>query len=306
MRRLNEIMKDCESYKLEFKESKYLSGNLINKSMIGEILYKNVKKLDDSSIRMRLNTTYYETFGLNVKPYFLCVLPNGLLATVNRNEKNITIYDWKFYLVKTIDKIDDKTFSPYEMSVGEENTIYILDRVAHQIIMTDFEFNKLKTFGSHGNDMLKFNVPYSICYRNNFLYVSDRINKRIQVLTENLVFCKSVELSYKPRYICVSDKMACVKNNEESETYFYDIDTFMFKFKYSRGLGRISAIGENFYEICVANRKIYCYKSDGGLDEEVCLNKRSSFISNSWNGHIVSYNGNLVMSCSSQKLVLKF
>ena len=146
----------------------------------------------------------------------------------------------------------------------------------------------------------------SICFQNNQLYVTDCMNKRIQVLTDNLVFFKSVYLSYKPRYICMSDKIACVKNYEETETFFYDCDSFTLKYKYFHGVGRISMINSQFFEICVAERKINFYNFDGSLSEEIILNKFSSYITNSWNGHLVCYNGNLIMSCSSHKLVLKF
>ncbi len=224
---------------------------------------------------------------------------------MNRYEKNITIYDWKFYLVNTITKIDDSQFSPYEMATSD-CSIYILDRSAHQIIMTDLSFNKIKTFGSQGTDCQKFNVPYSICYQNNFVYVTDCLNKRIQILTSSLVFYKSVLLNYKPRYICTSDKIVCVKSYEETETYFYDIESFILKYKYDHGLGRISVINSYFFEICVANRKLYFYNYDGSPADDISLNKFASYVSNSWNGHFVCYNGNLIMSCSSQKLVLKF
>ena len=291
---------------LEFKDSEvFLTEKFLKKSLIGEILFKSFKKLDEKSIRNRFKHFHYEVFGLAVKPYFLCVLPDGCVASVNRYEKNITIYDWKFYLVNTITKIDDSQFSPYEMATSE-SAIYILDRSAHQIIMTDLSFNKIKAFGSQGTDSQKFNIPYSICYQSSFLYVTDCLNKRIQILTNSLVFYKSVLLDYKPRYICMSDKVVCVKSYEETETYFYDADTFLLRYKYNHGIGRISAINSCFFEICAANRRLHFYNFDGSLAEDISLNKFTSYITNSWNGHFVSFNGNLIMSCSSQKLVLKF
>ena len=47
---------------------------------------------------------------------------------------------------------------------------------------TDLELNELFKCGSKGREIEQFNYPSSITFSNNYLYVCDRNNKRIQKL----------------------------------------------------------------------------------------------------------------------------
>ena len=68
----------------------------------------------------------------------------------------------------------------------------------------DNELNLIKTFGSAGDGMDQLIGPRTICCQNDYLFVSDRFNKRIQILTLDLEFHDTIQLDFLPLSIAVS------------------------------------------------------------------------------------------------------
>ena len=68
----------------------------------------------------------------------------------------------------------------------------------HESVVTNFDLNFIKYFGSMGNGDNQFKYPSSICFKNGFFCVGDTNNRRIHKFSQNLEFIKLLELEYRP------------------------------------------------------------------------------------------------------------
>lgn len=249
-----------------------------------------------------------EILDLDLHPIDLCVLPDNKILITNSYDNNIVIYDEYFDFVKKVDKIDGKSFYPYGITTNNENRIYISDQSTHSIIMTDLELNKLKIFGNFGDSETELNIPLGICYSNCYLYICDHDNKRIQVLSHDLEFCKSLPLEYSPLTIEVIENTACVKTSNLG-IEFYDLkNNFTLKVRYNRDCNsRVSIIGENFYEVASFKNSLCVYNQDGSLIKEIEITSTQPYIKSSiWDAKIAYFNNYIIISCYHTRKLLKF
>ena len=81
----------------------------------------------------------------------------------------IKILDKNYNLIKTIEKINEECFSyMQEIAINRENgEVFLLDK--HRIIVTDFDTNFIKYFGSKGDKNNQFNCLLGICFKNGYL-----------------------------------------------------------------------------------------------------------------------------------------
>jgi hypothetical protein len=64
-------------------------------------------------------------------------------------------------LIKRIDKINREIFQPSTILANfDEKQFYICDNLNHRILITDLDFNFIKSVGSKGSEMLQFDGPY--------------------------------------------------------------------------------------------------------------------------------------------------
>ena len=84
--------------------------------------------------------------------------------------------------------------------------------------MVDLDFNFIKSIG-------QLNTPSGVCFKNQRLYVADNLNKRVQILSEDLELIKSLPLEYHPWKLKVSNEMLCITSDssEYPATYFYNL-----------------------------------------------------------------------------------
>ena len=78
------------------------------------------------------------------------------------------------------------------VAVDKDSNIYVSDSENNRILKFDSKGIFLVDVGCSGSNELEFDAPLGICYSktNNLLYVCDRDNHRIQVLTTDLKFVK--------------------------------------------------------------------------------------------------------------------
>ena len=95
----------------------------------------------------------------------------------------------------------------------------------------DNELNLIKTFGSAGDGMDQLIGPRTICCQNDYLFVSDRFNKRIQILTLDLEFHDTIQLDFLPLSIAVSSTTIGIDGS--IGIFFYDLQTKILKKEYS-------------------------------------------------------------------------
>ena len=166
----------------------------------------------NANIREQIRSAQYTINDLEIRPFDSIILPNDLILFANRDDKKLTLCDDNFRIIKTIDKIENRGFYPEAVAVALDGPkrIYFTNRDSHEVIMTDLNLNKIKSFGSIGLSNCQFNDPCGICYIEGFVYVCDSKNERIQVLNSDLEYCKSVSLDYEPWLIKGSNNVVCI------------------------------------------------------------------------------------------------
>ena len=71
----------------------------------------------------------HRTIDLGFIPASFYSLPNGNLVIASNGPPDLKIYDKEFKLIKTFDKINNKTFRPQYLTSNVKNSIYITDRL---------------------------------------------------------------------------------------------------------------------------------------------------------------------------------
>lgn len=296
--------------KVEFNDSK----EQIDEKFIGQIIFHNFQLsgfLNEKDLIKKIKTSDYEIIETNDRPYDLCTLPNDTLVTANRADGNLTILDSNtFKLINKIDKIDDSNFIPRGLTVNSrQKCIYILDELHSQIIMTDFNFKKLDSYGNYGSNKNQFDDPSSFCFFNDYLYVSDRNNERIQILTPDLEYFNSIQLNYKPYMVKVTNKricVTCVETTSERGVYFYDSDSLKLKHKYEESVGKLSEINASFYLLCCNSKVLHCFNTDGILIKQVNVDRLGEYLIDLYDGYMICLNQNLIITSYRMKKLLKF
>jgi hypothetical protein len=268
-------------------------------------------EVSDKELRNKIKSSDYEAIEINQRPYDIIGLPNNTLVTANRADGNLTILNsFSFELVKIIDKIDSKDFTPRGITFNNQlNHIYILDELNNQIIMTDLEFKKLETYGNYGSSENQFDDPSSICFSNGCLYVADRNNERVQILTPDLEYSNTIALNYKPYMIKVTNKricVTCVEKTNDRGIYFYDTDSLILKQKYDESVGKLSEINLCFYLSCCNSKNLFCFNTDGILIKEVNIKRLGEYLIDLYDGNMIFFNQKLFITSYRNKKLLKF
>lgn len=128
----------------------------------------------------------------------------------------------------------------------------------------------------------------------------------MQKLTSNLEFLSSIGLDYNPGLIKISNKLVCITSaSEQSGIYYYNKNDFTLKFKYNHGYARINLLWTCFYEFCCDNRTVYCYDEDGNLTSEINISKFKNNMLKYFDGCIVNFNKNVLISFYGLKKLIK-
>ena len=268
----------------------------VEKELIGNIncIYKM------QFIKKTIQKGVFEKISIGVSPFGICSLSNGCF--ISNNSSSITLFNENFkQLIET--GIPGHAMG---CAVYNDKDIYITDNTKSCIYLMDIELNIKKIFGSKGSGVDQFNYPFTIFCKNEYLFVSDHANKRIQILTLNLEYHDSIQLDFDPVSIAVSSTTIGIHGNDN--TCFYDIKTKILKKKYSDIFGRISLIDSYFYVIsCKPPKKLFIFDQEGELVDEACLESISEHITNLyWDGFMFLTNDYLFISSYTGKKVLKF
>jgi hypothetical protein len=233
-----------------------------------------------------------------------------MLAFTNTSDMNVSIYDQFFNLKKIVNKIGNmQDFEPRGITINDKNEIYLTDCLNHRIIMTDLEFNPIKTLGSLGSNTDEFVEPYGIRYKSHQVYVCDLGNKRIQIFDENLEhIMNSIQLEVCPVRIEISDDFLCISSCPRSNKFgFYSRDTFELSSPETEIFGRINKINENFYIFDFNSKKIACHDKNGNFVENIGIKNLDKFINESVvEGVLFIFNDNLYFRCYTKRKLLKF
>ncbi|HPG32048.1 MAG TPA: hypothetical protein PLQ81_14780, partial [bacterium] len=143
--------------------SKYSSaGTLLNTTNL-DYLYDN--GYIDEALR-------YFTVSNNGNFYFLSTYASKVLV-LNSNLQYVS--QWGGYGFE-----NEKFLWPIDIKSDSEGNIYVLDSDNSRISKFDSTGNFLKKWGTYGFDKLQFAYPYGIDVNNNYIWVADADNCRIQ------------------------------------------------------------------------------------------------------------------------------
>ena len=272
----------------------------LSESTIGKLKYRKICEKQNKEVKVKLETSELQIVDLDVRLVDICALPNQTLLCANSKPWNLTLYDEHFSHIRTVNQINHREIKPLSITTDEKNLIFIA--CIDEIIETDLEFNELFKCGSKGTEIEQFSYPSCITFANNYLYVCDRNNKRIQKLfvsnSFEIHFVENFMLSYKPDQIKVSNELACVRKFNYNSIYFYDLLSFEFKFKYDNLYGAISEIDSVFYVCDSLSTTIYCYDQNGFLLNTIRNNNFKELMNNAGlsNGKIISFNKSVIIS----------
>ena len=218
----------------------------------------------------------FEPINAHGNPYEIRRLSNEFFLTSNLN--SIQLFDSRTFTPLRWRKVNAKGCAVYN-----DKNIYISDSYKNCISLINFDGNKefskeIKSFGSQGSDDEQLNNPSTIFCENEYLYVSDNKNKRIQILTLDLIYDDTIQLNFEPQSIAVSSTtigivgQTLIGHKGKYDLYFYDIKTKSLKNEYKNLRGRISLIGSYFYVVTSKpSTKVFIFDKEGDLIDEASI-----------------------------------
>ena len=217
---------------------------------------------------------------MDFAPRDICLKEDQIIIS-SWNDNCLKIYDKDLNYIKTVDRINGEEFYPSAILVNlDEINFYICDSSNHRILITDLDFNFIKSFGSKGYAMHQFNAPYDICSSSSKFYICDNNNKRIQVYSKDFNFVTSFEVEYFPMKIKSTSSTICIQGIEPDGIYFYNSNDFHLIRNYNHLNGRISQINSMFYEFNHKTQTMSCYDENANLKEQITLKGLDKFLTN--------------------------
>ena len=255
-------------------------------------------------IKKTIQKGVFETISIGVKPFDIKRLSNGYFIT--KNFESVTLFHESF---KQLQKMDI-TRHAIGCDIHNQKGIYITDDDKHCIYLMNNELNIIKTFGSEGSSMDQLNCPCTIFCQNEYLFVSDSLNERIQILTLDLKYHDTIQLDFDPVSIAVSSTTIGIHEiGLTDQINFYDLKTKTLKKEYPDISGRINFIDSHFYVVTFRppSKKLFIFDQEGELiDEAIIVESFSEHIKMFWDGFMFLTEDNLFVPSFSGGKVLKF
>ena len=210
----------------------------MEEKLIGEVLFQGSKR--SLKIKETLVNGKFEIIQVAGQPNTLISLPNGNLACGTNN--SVKLLDENFKEIKSV-----STNGLSFCALNRRDEIYVSVFHSNCIILFDLNLNKLKQFGSNGTGNNQFNCPAGLCCHGDYVYICDRHNDRIQILTLDLEYSNTIQLDgLYPLRVQTSETKIGVSGGG-GETFFFDIKTRALKFKHNNyGTWNLNYIGSTF------------------------------------------------------------
>ena len=235
------------------------------KLLIGLIVYENtINLLTNEEIREVIKrTSQLEVFLENFKPYEMMSLPNGQILVVNSS--SISLYDENFKLIRT------KEYNILSCTLSDKKEIYAVDSINHCVYKIDLNLNLQMKFGSYGSDNdQQFSSPKSIFWINDYFYVDDDGNNRIQIFDLNFDYVDTIsKMNYKLDPIKISKKAIGV--SKIGGVFFTDLFNPIEIKKDYVCCGKLNFINSIFYVVSQQNRTLWFFDENGKYLEEINL-----------------------------------
>ena len=262
-----------------------LSKDHVDKKLIGEIVLGGLTayKMKRVLLNGKIETIQLPPYGVS-----LIALPNGNL--VYGTYQKVFILNENFQEIKSVET-DGWSFC----GLNHRNEIYVSDHSKHCIILFDLNLNQLKQFGSEGSENNKLNCPFGLCCHGDYLYVCDGDNKRIQILTLDFEYVKTIQLDgFLPRRVQISNTTIGVSCDQA--TLFYDLGSIALKHEhYTACTYTIDYIDSIFYALNVRQKKMYFFDSDGNFLEEKAFHEKLILKETALSGSMCKYKDQLYL-----------
>ena len=142
-------------------------------------------------IKKSIQNGDYETFSIDENPYQMCRLLDGCFISCNYG--SATLFDENLNVLKRI-LLPGSEFCC--CAIHNDKGIYFTNFEKSCIYLMENQLNKIKTFGTKGSNIEQLNSPSSIFCHDEYLYVSDQKNNRIQILTSDLKYHDTIRLNF--------------------------------------------------------------------------------------------------------------
>jgi hypothetical protein len=244
-------------------------------------------------------------FDLDSEPYDICLKEDQIIMS-HFYDECLKIYDKNLNFIKRVDRINGEGFVPRTVLANFElKQIYICDNHNNRILITDLDFNFIKSVGSQGSDKFEFNTPLDICFSSSKFYICDHDNTRIQVYSKDFDFVASFKVEYYPDNIKSTNSTICVTGIIQNGIYFYNSNDFHLIRNYNHSYGRISQINSMFYQFNHSTQTMSCYDENANLKEQITLKGLDKFLTTDWDGAFIYYNGALLIQSRSDDKIIK-
>ena len=270
-------------------------------------LYDSVNRNNNSTVRDLLKIENKEYIHLDYYPMNMTVLPNNRLLIINLLHyypsditQCITLHDENYKVIKKIEKINGQIiYNVLDIVINQEKReLYLSDRQNNRIIVTDYELNFIKYFGSEG----QFNKPMGLSFNKENLYVCDYSNGRIQQFNKNLKHVNSIKFNNHPCRLKISNSVLVVSSANCVESYDLKSMKVLETFKHDRRFALdINEIDSNFYGVDTIAKKVVCFDQKGKFIEKINLTENDLC-----DGKLILFNQTLLMSSCLGKKLIKF
>lgn len=268
--------------------------------------------LDDNLIKRILSGKYTEC-SIPYETTYLLALKNGYLMTISKDldSKSICLYDENLVLKKQVSKINNEKIEPTSLASNDKDRFYIVDTFNDRILMTDYEFNFIKCIGFYGSLLGEFMSPLDVIFKDDYLYVTDYGNNRVQKLNSDLEMLGILEfpVGYCPFVIENIDDTLCIIPWTRLMIYFYDLNNFSLKnvHTYADCSAQVFNTNSNFYRYNQdGSNSLTCYDINGNQLKKVQL--KDEYIENIKTkenvSHMISFNGKILMLFSKQQKIV--
>ncbi len=173
-------------------------------------------------------------------------------------------------------------------------------------MITDLDFNFIKSVGSQGSENCQLNGPYAICFTSSKFYICDYVNKRIQVYSKDFDFVTSYKVEYLPWKIKSTSSTICVEAVRPDGIYFYNSNDFLLIRNYNHLFGRISEINSMFYEFNHQTQTMSCYDENANIKEEISLKSLDKFLTDTDGAFLYHYGELYIQSFVGKKIIKLF
>ncbi len=129
-----------------------ISKKKLNEDSVGKIYFDKTIIVAD----LLMNGEKH-VFDLDSNPNDICLNEDQIIISY-WDDKCLKIYDKDLNFIKRVGRINGKEFKPCGILANFiEKIFYICDIQSHRILITDLDFNFIKSVGSKGSENCQFN-----------------------------------------------------------------------------------------------------------------------------------------------------